>query len=230
MIDVGMGDQDLFDRPGRCRLQRLQVRRVRGPGVDDRPSLGLRAPHQVAVGAGAGHHAGVGRSHADDPGRQAHHPAGHDVRVGREPARRVDPADLGPGVLVRQHHPLALGRFGPARHGQRHFALRPGMVQRRLDTPEACQHLQGAAGHGQQLQTPPRVQRLGRREPHQFHRLAPIGLRRLPRGRTGDEEAGGKALGCTGRRQPVAEVGPLAQVDAKCQFITQGRDGVLAAL
>ena len=45
-----------------------------------------------------------------------------------------------------------------------------------------------------------------------------------------DEETGIEALGRPGWREPVAEVGPVAQVDAKLQLVAQRRDGTLAAL
>lgn len=82
--------------------QALQVVRVRRAGVDG-DKAGMAVTHQITVGAGAGHEAGVGRGQALHIAQQGHGPFGLPVqRVVRLHARGADQGELAKGHVVLQ--------------------------------------------------------------------------------------------------------------------------------
>ncbi len=127
-------------------------------------------------------------------------------------ARGVEAADLGPGQLVRQHDLAAAARRGQARHREPDLAPFARLGQRGLGAGKARQVLERAPRHRQQLEAARRVERGLRGEPHQLERLGLVGHRLLAGRRRRDEEAGVEALGHAGRREPVAVIVQIAQV------------------
>mgnify|MGYP006977455199 CR=1 FL=1 len=87
-----VGAHNHADVAPRCTPELVQVLGVGRAGVDGDETRG-RVAHQIAVGAGAGHHAGVG-------GREAHHVAQQRHGALGLPVQRVH--DLPVGADQRQ--------------------------------------------------------------------------------------------------------------------------------
>ena len=196
VVTVCVCDENLHDAPWRRRLDRRQVRLAHRPRVDDGPRI--TRTDEIGVGARPGHGARVGRSHAHDVRRQAHGAAGQQVGVDVAAALGVQPRNLGIGQFIRQHHTQAACGRGAARHDQRQRAGGQGLLrglQRGRCIVMPPQLKQRALRHRQQLEATFGRQGLGRRQPHQLHRLTQVSLRHLTRRSQGQEKARVEALG-----------------------------------
>lgn len=98
MILVSVGDQDVTDGSGSRIDESPDVPLIRWAGIDDRPLIA--GAHEIAVGPGTGHGAGVGRGDAADAVGEANGNTGLNAGVGR----RIAPVVLG------RAHPTMLAR------------------------------------------------------------------------------------------------------------------------
>ena len=72
MIHVGMRDKYPTDDAGCRRKQGVDVFSIEWTGIDHGPFIGYAIADQIAVGARAGHHAGVVGGDPNHPFRQTH--------------------------------------------------------------------------------------------------------------------------------------------------------------
>jgi hypothetical protein len=151
---------------------------------------GVRIAHDVAVGAGAGHHAGVGRRHPHQVLQQGHRLVGAPVQVVQQLAVGADQRQLAELHLVLHVARLgALHEAGPRATGPQWPVAGAGS-QHRIDRGELLQPLQRADGREDDEELAGLVarQRIRGAHPHRLELLGLVGHGRLAFRHARDEE------------------------------------------
>ena len=187
--------------------QTLQVVGIGRAGIDDHVTRG-RFAHQVAVGARAGHHAGVGCGQALQVLQQWHGPRCLPVqRVNNLPVG-AGQVQLAIGAFVLHEPGLAALQQAGARAGgpQRLFVAR-AVGQYRIDAGIVAKALQGAnrrKQHEELVCGMPR-QGLRRAEPDRLELLGFVGHRLLAGGHARHQKGHVKAFGQVAVCHPVRQ-------------------------
>ena len=189
MVGVRMGADDEFDVAAGGAPQPLDVRRIGRAGVDG-DVAGARVAHQVAVGAGAGHEAGVGRGEALHVLQQRHGLVGLPVELVQQLPVGADQFQLAEGRLVLHVARLLAGQPAGARAAGPQRVLAGAGGQHRVHGGVHGQALQGADGgvDDEELARFVARQRVGGAHPHGLELLGLVGHGRLAFGHAGDEK------------------------------------------
>ena len=162
--------------------QPIQVRRVGWAGVNG-DVAGARVAHQIAVGAGPGHHARVGRGQAQQVLQERHWLLALPVQVVLDLAVRADQRQFAVGVLVLHVAGFAPGQQPGARAAGPKRLLGGGAgLQHCVHVGVALQPLQRSDGREDDEKLAGRVasQSVGGSHPDRFELLLAVGHWGLP--------------------------------------------------
>ena len=229
MVGVGVGAQDVaYVAAGRLE-QALHMRGVGRAGIDADVARGGIA-HQIAVGAGAGHHAGVGCRQAQQVLAQGHGALALPVQRVQDLAVRADHFQLAEGGLVLHVAGfLAIEKAGArAALPQRLLALQGG--EHGIGAREAAEPVQRADGgedHGEAARAVA-LQRFLRAHPDGLELFRPVGVGFLIFGHARHEEGHIEAPGLVAVGRPVGQVPQRIHGQAQAACLALGHQRRLA--
>jgi hypothetical protein len=229
MVGMRMCAQDVAYVAARRIEQAPHMGGVGRAGIDGGIARGGIA-HQVAVGAGAGHHAGVGCRQAQQVPAQGHGALALPVQRVQDLAIRADHLQLSEGGLV-----LHVARFLAIEKARARAALPQRLLagqgrEHGFGAGKAAEPVQRADGgedHGE-IASAVALQRLLRAHPDGFELFGAVGVGLLAGGHACHEEGHVEAPGLVAVGRPVGQVPQLVHGQAQAACLALGHQGGLA--